>query len=151
VANRDAAHTFETCEIVFWRGYVKCAFYAVPEVGEPVGSPFFRSRERSPVQSGAALEAHQALVEQLKGEGWEPWARGRAWYALTFRRRDGSPIDVPEEPSTVVATIEPHVLPPPPPPEPEPEPAPEAVPAAAAHRSRRPRRGRRRSRRRRSS
>jgi hypothetical protein len=145
MSERDAAHTFETCEIVFWRGYVKCAFYAVPQVGEPIGSPSFRSRERSPMQSGAALEAHQALVEQLKREGWEPWARGRTWYALTFRRRDWPPINEPEGPSTVVATIEP------PPPEPEPEPAPEPLPAAAAHRSRRARHGRPRSRRRRSS
>jgi hypothetical protein len=145
MSERDAAHTFETCEIVFWRGYVKCAFYAVPQVREPIGSPFFRSRERSPMQSGAALEAHQALVEQLKDEGWEPWARGRTWYALTFRRSDWPPINEPEAPSTVVATIEPR------PPEPEPEPAPEPLPAAAAHRSRRARHGRPRSRRRRSS
>ena len=151
MAEREAAHTFETCEIVFWRGYFKCAFYAVPQVGEPLGSPFFRSPERSPVQSGAALDAHGALVEQLKDEGWEPWARGRTWYALTFRRRDWSPIEEPEEPSTVVAAIDAHVVPPPPSPEQKPEPAPEPVPAAAAHRSRRARHGRPRSRRRRSS
>lgn len=151
MVDHGAAQPFETCEIVFWRGYVKCAFYAVPQVGEPVGSPFFRSRERSPAQSGAALDAHQALVEQLKREGWEPWVRGRTWYAVTFRRRDWSPIDEPEEQSTIVAAIEAHVGPPPTPAEPEPRRAPEPVPAAAAQGSRRQRQRRSRSRRRRSS
>jgi len=135
---------FETCEIVFWRGYVRCAFYAVPNGAEPIASPFFRSRERSPGQSGPALEAHRALVERLEDEGWEPVARGRAWYALTFRRRGWSPVEeLPlEEASAVVAAIEAHAVPPPPrepEPEPEPEPAPTREPAAAAvtHRSRR--------------
>jgi hypothetical protein len=83
---------FETCEIVFWRGYVKCAFYAVPNAGEPLSSPFFRSKVRSPLPSGAALAAHQALAEQLAAEGWEPATRGPAWYSLAFRRRGWSPI-----------------------------------------------------------
>jgi hypothetical protein len=135
---KDAA--FETCQIVFWRGYVKCAFYAVPEGAEPVGSPFFRSREGSPVESGGVLEAHRALVDRLKEEGWEPLARGRAWYALTFRRRGWSPIDEPPpgEPPAVPAAIDAHTAAPP---RSEPEPAPTLEPEPvlweAAHRSRR--------------
>jgi hypothetical protein len=129
---------FETCRIVFWRGYVKCAFYAVPEGSEPVGSPFFRSREDSPEQSGGVLEAHRALVDRLKEDGWEPVARGRAWYALTFRRRGWSPIDEPppEKPPAVPAAIDAHT---PPRSEPELEPTlgPEPVLSEAAHKSRR--------------
>jgi mRNA-degrading endonuclease toxin of MazEF toxin-antitoxin module len=139
MAERDDT-TFETCQIVFWRGYVKCAFYAVPDDGEPVGSPFFRSRERSPLQSPGALEAHRVLVQQLKAEGWEPVARGRAWYALTFRRRGWSPIDglLEEEPTAVVAAIEAHAAaraah------EPEPATAPEPAPVTSAT-ARKPRR-----------
>jgi Domain of unknown function (DUF4115) len=129
---------FETCQIVFWRGYVKCAFYAVPEGGEPVASPLFRSRERSPAQSGAALEAYRALLERLADQGWEPAAQGRAWYALTFQRRDWSPIEeLPlEEPPVAMPAVEAHTVPPPPEPEPElgpqPEPAPVAEPEPVA-------------------
>lgn len=124
MAERD--DIFETCEIVFWRGYVKCAFYAVPQEGEPIGSPFFRSRERSPVQSGKALDAHRTLVERLQNEGWEPVARGRTWYALTFRRRGWSPIEelFPDEPPAEAPPEEPHAARPP-----SPEPAPGATPA----------------------
>lgn len=117
----------ETCEIVFWRGYVKCAFYAVTTDGEPVGSPSFRSREPSPVRSGAVLEAHRALVERLQDEGWEPAARGRAWYALTFNRRGWSPVE--EEPPTEspAVEVEAHAAPPQPPLEPGPAPPPDVV------------------------
>ena len=148
-----AEREFETCHVVFWRGYVKCAFYAVPESGEPIGSPFFRSRERSPSQSGAALDAHRALVDRLSAEGWEPATRGRLWYALTFRRHESSPVEElpPEEPEppAVVSGVEAHAAPPPrqaepepePAPEPEvarePEPEPETMPAPVARRSRR--------------
>jgi hypothetical protein len=133
---------FETCQIVFWRGYVKCAFYAVPEDGEPVASPLFRSRERSPAQSGAALEAYRALLERLAEEGWEPAARGQAWYALTFQRRDWSPVEeLPlEEPPVAMPAVEARAALPPPESEPEPEPAriaePEPVSAPAARTSR---------------
>ncbi len=132
MAEHDDTGSVETCRIVLWRGYVKCAFYAVPSHGEPVASPFFRSRDGSPVQSGAALEAHRALVERLAAEGWEPATRGRAWYALTFRRREWSPVeelplDEPE-PAAVVPAVEVHAASPPPPP---PEPA-AAVPAVEA-------------------
>ena len=147
MAERDDTGAFEICEIVFWRGYVKCAFYAVFQAGEPIGSPFFRSRERSPVQSGAPLEAHRALVERLTAEGWEPATRGRAWYSLSFRRREWSSVQERplEEPAAGVPTVEtPSVAPaveahlaPPPAAKPEPAPAPELesdlepVPAAA--------------------
>jgi hypothetical protein len=127
---------FETCQVVFWRGYLKCAFYAVTSDAEPVGSPFFRSRDRSPIQSGAALEAHRALVERLQGEGWEAVARGRAWYALTFRRRGWSPVE--EDPATELPAVEAHAAPQQPPLEPEPAPATEPPSGAPARlRSRR--------------
>jgi hypothetical protein len=154
MADHDESSAFETCRIVFWRGYVKCAFYAAPKGGEQFGSPLFRSRERSPLQSGRALEAHQALVERLKAEGWEPVARGSAWYELTFRRRDWSPVEeLPtEELPPAVSPAEGHAAPPTPEPQPEPLPAlrpepvqgeplpalrPEPVQGATAARSRR--------------
>jgi uncharacterized protein DUF4115 len=146
MTDREDTGAFETCEIVFWRGYVKCAFYAVFQAGEPVGSPFFRSGKRPPVQSGAPLEAHQVLVERLTAEGWEPATRGRAWYSLSFRRREWSRVEaLPlEEPAAAAAptvetpsvssAVQAHVAPPPAA-EPEPAPAPELesepVPAAA--------------------
>jgi hypothetical protein len=132
---------FETCHIVFWRGYFKCAFYAVPEAGEPLGSRSFRSRDRTPAQSGEALEAHRELVERLEDDGWEPFAREREWYALTFRRRRWSPVDafLAEEAPPPVTAVEAHRAQTIPEPEAEPEPAPAQeetpVPRAAAHRS----------------
>ena len=133
--DRDDTEGFETCEIVFWRGYVKCAFYAVFQAGEPVGSPFFRCRERFPAASGRPLEAHRALVEQLTADGWETATRGRAWYSLSLRRREWSGVEEPplEEPAAGVPAVEaPSVAPatgahlaPPPVVEPEPAPAPE--------------------------
>lgn len=154
MADRRDTDAFETCEIVFWRGYVNCAFYAVFQAGEPVGSPFFRCRERSPVQSGAPLEAHQTLVAQLRADGWEPATRGRAWYSLILRRREWSSVernleepaaDVPlvERPS-VARAVEGHAAPPPPAepeptPAPEPESEPEPVPGASEPKFRRQR------------
>jgi hypothetical protein len=149
MTDREGTAAFETCEIVFWRGYFKCAFYAVFQAGEPVGSPYFRARDGFPTQSGAPLEAHQALVERLTAEGWEPATRGRAWYSLSFRRREWSPVDErpleapPAEFPTVetpsgAPAVEAHVAPPlVAEPEPEPVPAPELdsetepIPAAA--------------------
>lgn len=131
---------FETCRVVFWRGYVKCAFYAVAEDGEePVGSPFFRSRQRSPEQSGRALEAHRELVERLEDEGWEAFARAREWYALTFRRRGWSAVEtlLSEEAPAAVPVVEAHRALPLLEPEPEEEPAhePTQLPHSARHRS----------------
>ena len=127
----DHPSEFETCRIVFWRGYVKCAFYAVPNGGEPVPSAFFRSKEHSPLPSGAALAAHQALVEQLAAEGWEPATRGPAWYSLTFRRRGwssvGGPGQLPIEelpPALPAVEAEPVSVP---------EPPPVRMPAVEAH------------------
>jgi uncharacterized protein DUF4115 len=144
---RHDTGAFETCQIVFWRGYFKCAFYAVFQDGEPLGSPFFRCRERSPLQSGAPLEAHHALVELLTSEGWEPATRGRAWYSLSFRRREWSNVDdglleeadaggPPVETQSVASAFEAHVVSTPvAEPEPTPPPAlqskPEPLPAVA--------------------
>jgi hypothetical protein len=147
---RHDTGAFETCQIVFWRGYFKCAFYAVFQAGEPLGSPFFRCRERLPLQSGAPLEAHQALIELLTAEGWEPATRGRAWYSLSFRRREWSNVDEGPlqeagaddptvEAQSAASAVHAHVVPTPVPEvEPAPAPAleskPEPVPAAAESR-----------------
>jgi hypothetical protein len=124
MAERDDT-AFEMCQIVFWRGYVKCAFYAVPEGGDPIGSPFFRSRERQPTRSGSPLEAHGALVQRLEDDGWEQVGRGRTWYALTLRRSVWAPVDelVPEEATAAIPAVEAHARPPQLPSEPEPRPA----------------------------
>jgi hypothetical protein len=80
---------FERCEIVLRRGYVKGQFYARDENDAYIaGSPMFRLRGRSTVrETDAALAAQGALVDALVEGGWEPYDRGRAWYADRFVRR----------------------------------------------------------------
>jgi hypothetical protein len=96
---------WETCEIECWHGYVRCDFYArglMPAGdGEVSRSPLFWWRHRDPPpQEGSALIAHEALVDRLLADGWEPAGARRPWYARRFRRLlDGSgapaPRDVP--------------------------------------------------------
>jgi hypothetical protein len=88
----------ETCEIVWWRGYVKSGFYAVHSSStddvseEPLASPLFRTkRGQPPAEAGEAREAHRALVERLLTEGWEIRRRGSTWYSQTFVRRPSVP------------------------------------------------------------
>jgi hypothetical protein len=86
----------EECTIVWWRGYVKSGFYAV-ETGararsaEPLGSSLFRKLGGgAPVPEGRVLDAHEALVERMQSEGWDPVGRGAHWYETQFRRTRGS-------------------------------------------------------------
>jgi zinc ribbon protein len=85
---------WETCEIGWWRGYVKAEFYALalhPELGEyeVARSRAFWSRRSAPPanKKGGAAKAHDALVARLLAEGWENVNSGGPWYERTFRRR----------------------------------------------------------------
>lgn len=82
---------YEVCEIDYWRGYLKCDFYArsVPvESGQEVArSPLFLwLRNIPPQRDGKALAAHTALVQRLLDAGWEPHGTRGPWYAQRFRR-----------------------------------------------------------------
>jgi hypothetical protein len=79
------------CDILFWRGYRKAAFYGrtFDETGEPVAvaeSPFFRPQGNGvPEPTEAAKAAYEALRSQLIAAGWEPVAAGDVWFDETFR------------------------------------------------------------------
>jgi hypothetical protein len=81
----------QTCDILFWRGYRKAAFYGrtFDEAGEPVAvaeSPFFRPEGNgAPHPTDAAKAAYEALRSQLAAAGWEPVSSGGDWYEETFR------------------------------------------------------------------
>jgi hypothetical protein len=79
------------CDILFWRGYRKAAFYGrtFDETGEPVAvaeSPFFRPQGNgAPEPTEAAKAAYEALRSELIAAGWEPVAAGDDWFDETFR------------------------------------------------------------------
>jgi hypothetical protein len=82
-----SAQAPQTCEIVWWRGYVTGRFQAwtKPKSGPPqlVGeSPSIRWRRSSPPgQGGAAVAALESLIERLTDQGWAVAARpAEAWY-----------------------------------------------------------------------
>jgi hypothetical protein len=81
----------QTCDILFWRGYRKAAFYGrtFDETGEAVAvaeSPFFRPQGNgAPDPTEAAKAAYEVLRSQLIAAGWEPVAAGSDWYDETFR------------------------------------------------------------------
>jgi hypothetical protein len=81
----------QTCDILFWRGYRKAAFYGrtFDETGEAVAvaeSPFFRPQgDGAPEPTEAAKAAYDALRSQLVAAGWEPVSTGDAWFEETFR------------------------------------------------------------------
>jgi hypothetical protein len=81
----------QTCDIVFWRGYRKAAFFGrtFDETGEAVAvaeSPFFRPQGNgAPDPTEAAKAAYEALRSQLIAGGWEPVAAGDDWFDETFR------------------------------------------------------------------
>ena len=82
---------YEVCEIDYWRGYLKCDFYARTASGdgrqEIARSPLFRwFRKIPPPRDGKALAAHTVLVQRLTDEGWEPLGPRGPWYAQRFRR-----------------------------------------------------------------
>jgi hypothetical protein len=82
-----------TCQIAYWRGYVKSAFYAraFDESGQEVAlaeSPRFRAQGKDlPDQTEQAVAAHEELTAQLANEGWEADGRDATWFGRTFRRR----------------------------------------------------------------
>ena len=81
----------QTCDILFWRGYRKAAFFArtFDETGEAVAvaeSPFFRPQGNgTPEPTEAAEAAYEALRAELIAAGWEPIAAGDDWFDETFR------------------------------------------------------------------
>jgi len=87
------------CQITFWRGYHRGAFFASMHVdGEEVAvaeSPLFPVEgEGLPERTGKALAAYEALRSQLLEEGWNSVGESETWFAERFRRpeaiaRDG--------------------------------------------------------------
>lgn len=81
-----------TCEIVFWRGYRKSAFYAqiFDEAGEPLAvaeSPYFRSSGNgTPDATDEAEAAYDDLCERLERDGWNWVDQGSTWYGDIFQR-----------------------------------------------------------------
>jgi hypothetical protein len=75
-----------TCEIRFWRGYLKANFYACVfgHDGQPLAvaeSPFFRAHGNGiPDKTEEAVAAYDALRQRLELSGWEHAAPGRTWY-----------------------------------------------------------------------
>ena len=84
--------TEEICEIMVWRGYAKARFYARLDLDETdefavAESPSFRFQGNgTPADTEAARAAHRALVEKLRGKGWEKEDISGPWYAARFRR-----------------------------------------------------------------
>jgi hypothetical protein len=81
------------CRIVWWRGYIRSVFEAVP-VGRSHGSdpiaesPHFRWRKAEPPpENDDAVEAHRALVERLEQDGWVVVGNGKDWFALELERK----------------------------------------------------------------
>jgi hypothetical protein len=81
-----------TCQILFWRGYVKSGFYArvFSQDGEPLSiheSPYFRSKGNGiPEPTGEALAAHVELCRHLERDGWRLVGTGQAWFEQSFRQ-----------------------------------------------------------------
>jgi hypothetical protein len=82
----------ERCDIAYWRGYRKAAFYAraFDEEGLEVAlaeSGEFRARGNGmPERTEAAAAAHRALLDTLAEAGWKREGDGPAWFAVTLRR-----------------------------------------------------------------
>ena len=83
---------FETCEIVWWRGFVKSQFFAVAttdgdDIERVAESPLFRWRSAEPPEPvDEPLSAHRTLVAILEAEGWARSGGGDEWYTLRYRR-----------------------------------------------------------------
>jgi hypothetical protein len=81
----------KTCDILFWRGYRKAAFFGrtFDETGEAVAvaeSPFFKPQGNgTPEPTETAKAAYDALRSELIAAGWEPIAAGGDWFDETFR------------------------------------------------------------------
>src|SRR3984893_1142354 len=84
---------FQTCQIVWWRGYVKGHFEAwtLAGSGEPrlVGeSPAFRWRSSAPpTEAEPASSALETLLGRLAEEGWEAGVHSSGnWYERVLWR-----------------------------------------------------------------
>jgi len=83
--SRTASPALESCEIVWWRGYVTGRFHAYAGAAAErkliAESPSIRSRSSAPPErTEAAVAALDALIERLSEAGWqveddqpEPW------------------------------------------------------------------------------
>jgi hypothetical protein len=81
-----------TCQISFWRGYRKAAFYAgMFYEGEDVAvaeSPHFRAHGNGlPDPTPEAEEAYDALRERLEADGWTLARAGDTWFDHVFERK----------------------------------------------------------------
>jgi hypothetical protein len=79
------------CEVEWWRGYVKSAFYAIETSSGGFGStiassPFFRWRKSDvPRETPEAAAALRSLVESLEREGWTVAGRRKEWFGVKLR------------------------------------------------------------------
>ncbi len=79
-----------TCEIAYWRGYVRSKFYARLVAGDDgaiATSPLMRSHSPVPEQTEECLEAYNVLVNGLLEDGWVPSGQGADWFSARFARR----------------------------------------------------------------
>ena len=79
------------CEVEWWRGYVRSAFYAIETSSGGFGrtiasSPFFRWRKSDvPRVTPEAAAALRSLVESLEREGWTVAGRRKEWFGVKLR------------------------------------------------------------------
>jgi hypothetical protein len=87
-----ASNGWDTCEIVWWRGYWKSDFYAQAVAPDGFAYDVARSRpfswrsDEEPPRTGAIASAYSLLVEKLVADGWEEIGNGGSWYARRYRR-----------------------------------------------------------------
>ena len=104
MTSRTASPALESCEIVWWRGYVTGRFHAyagaAPETELIAESPSIRWRSSAPpVRTEAASDALDALIERLSEAGWQVEdGEAEPWFALRLSRLSFSSE---EKPTTV--------------------------------------------------
>lgn len=78
----------EVCHVDRWRGYLTCEFFARrPDDSAVAASGTFRWRKSTPPpDDGAAREAFERVVAELRANGWEERGRGALWYERRFER-----------------------------------------------------------------
>jgi hypothetical protein len=102
---KAASRGLETCEIVWWRGYVKGRFQAVGGAGPErvllAESPAIRWRSSSPPEpTEAATAALDALTAQLAEADWEVEDRADgSWFGLRLSRPALGPAAAPVRPA----------------------------------------------------